>query len=131
MKCLIVEDDFASRKVLQKALASYAECHVAVDGQEALNAFDLAWQENEPYDLILLDIMMPKVDGQQALLAIRKREKERGLKEVEGAKVVMTTALDDPKNVVQAYYEGGANGYLTKPYDNKKLLQVLRDMELI
>jgi two-component system chemotaxis response regulator CheY len=43
----------------------------------------------------------------------------------------MTTALDDPKNVVQAYYEGGANGYLTKPYDNKKLLQVLKDMELI
>ncbi len=131
MKCLIVEDDFVSRKVLQKALSPYAECHVAVDGQEAIDACNMTWEENEPYDFILLDIMMPNVDGQEALQKIRSMEKERGIKEKDGIKIIMTTALDDPKNVVQAYYEGGANAYLTKPYDNQKLMHTLKDLELI
>ncbi|MGM0611030.1 MAG: response regulator [Thermodesulfobacteriota bacterium] len=131
MKCLIVEDDFVSRKVLQKAMSPYAECHVAVDGQEAIDACELAWQENDPYQLILLDIMMPNVDGQEALKQIRALEKKQGIKEKDGAKIVMTTALDDPKNVVTAYYDGGANAYLTKPYDNEKLMHTLKDLELV
>ena len=44
----------------------------------------------------------------------------------EGVKVIMTTALEDPHNVVSAYYQGGANAYLVKPIDRERLLETLR-----
>jgi two-component system chemotaxis response regulator CheY len=63
MKSLIVDDDFFSRRILQALLAGYGESHVAVDGKEALFAFKQAIAEEQPYDVICLDIMMPEMDG--------------------------------------------------------------------
>lgn len=63
MKILIVEDDFYSRKILKKFLTAYGEVDIAINGEEAVAAFKLAWEENQPYDLITLDIMMPIMDG--------------------------------------------------------------------
>ena len=60
MKILIVDDDFTSRKILLKYLAEYGQCDVAVDGEEAVEVFKLALNEWEAYDLVCLDIMMPK-----------------------------------------------------------------------
>ena len=74
MKILIAEDEFVSRTKLEKILSSYGECHVTVDGSEALLAFKAALETNEPYDLICLDILMPKMDGHEALQEIRKME---------------------------------------------------------
>lgn len=130
MRALIVEDDFGSRRYLQTIMQNYARCDVVVDGQEATEAFGLAWEENDPYHLILLDIMMPNVDGQTALREIRDAEKRMGVHATDQVKVVMTTALEDPKNVVEAYYAGGADSYLVKPIDRTKLLQLLRELGL-
>ncbi len=121
MRFLVVEDDFGSRRLLQVLLAQYGQCDVVVDGNEAIEAFRLAWEENEPYDVILLDIMMPNLDGQEALRTIRSIEREIGLSSDDEVKVIMTTALEDPKNVVEAFYEGGATSYLVKPIDKEKL----------
>ncbi len=79
MRILIVEDDFTSRRLLQKILAPYGECDIAVDGKEALEAFTLAVREGRRYRLICLDIMMPEMDGQQVLKKIRQMEKELGI----------------------------------------------------
>lgn len=59
MKTLIVEDDFMARSLLSTLLADYGICHEAVNGQEALEVIERAFKENDPYDLICLDIMMP------------------------------------------------------------------------
>jgi len=131
MRLLIVEDDFGSRRVLHAFLKPLGTCDVVVDGEEAVEAFRLAWEENDPYDAIFLDIMLPKIDGQQALKKIRAIEKEFGVEMTDEVKVIMTSALEDPKNVVEAYYQGGATTYLVKPITKDKLYEELEKLSLI
>lgn len=128
MRILIVEDDFGSRRYLQVLLQDLARCDVVVDGEEAVEAVRLAWEENDPYGLILLDIMMPNVDGHEALKRIRILEREIGVKDVDHVAVIMTSALEDPRNVVEAYNQGGADAYLVKPIDRDRLLAQIRDL---
>ena len=94
MKTLIVEDDFLARSLLSTLLSEYGVCHVAVNGREALDAIERAFEENDRYDLVCLDIMMPVLDGQEALLELRKLEALRGVKGLDTTKVIMVTAID-------------------------------------
>ncbi len=131
MKTLIVEDDLTARILLQKILIEYSCCDIAVDGEEGMKAFVLAWKKKMPYDLICMDIMMPKVDGQEALKKIREFERDMGVPDAEEVKVIMTTALDDPHNVIDAYRKGGATTYLVKPISKKDLIQEIKKLKLI
>ncbi len=131
MRILIAEDDLVSRRLLEAMLSPYGECHTAVDGKEAVESFKMAYEEKKPYDLVCLDIMMPNIDGQEALKRIRAMEKENGVKGSDEVKVIMTSALDDPKTVVEAYYRGGATAYIVKPVDKHKLLNEIRSLGLI
>ena len=121
MRILVVEDDFGSRRMMQKLLAPYGDVDVVVDGEESVEAFRLAWEESKPYDLVFMDIMMPKMDGQEALKRLRAYEREVGVKPSDEAKVIMTSVLEDPKNVIEAYYAGAATSYLVKPLDREKI----------
>jgi two-component system chemotaxis response regulator CheY len=129
MKTLIVEDDFTSRLLLQAILAPYGECHIAVNGREAIQAFRLARTEEQPYDLVCLDIMMPEMDGHAVLKALRACEAAEGILVGDGAKVIMTTALTDNGNVFTAFREM-CDGYLIKPIDKAKLLKDLTSLGL-
>lgn len=131
MKCLIVEDDFISRRVLKELLSSYCECDIAVNGEEAVTSFRMAHESKKPYELICMDIMMPEVDGNEALKRIRQLEKEMGVPPDIEVKVIMTTAMDDPKTVIESYYRGGATSYLVKPISKQKLVRELRSFGLI
>ena len=131
MKVLIVEDDFVSRKILQKMLGHYGECDIAVNGEEAIQAFSISLEGDSTYDLICMDIMMPGMDGQQALQKIRDMEREKGVAETAWVKVIMTTALDDPRNVVESLYKGGAASYVVKPIDKAKLLEEVKKLGLL
>lgn len=131
MKCLIVEDDFISRRVLSELLSPYFTCEIAVDGEEAVASFKLAHDAKSPYDVICLDIMMPRLDGREALRQIRALEKEMGIPSNLEAKIIMTTALDDAKTVFDTYYQGGATAYIVKPISKPKLLGELRSLGLI
>ncbi|MGE5499307.1 MAG: response regulator [Syntrophothermus sp.] len=131
MKILIVEDDFINRLVLQKLLSSYGQCDIAVNGKEAITAFSYALEEGSYYDLICLDIMMPEMDGRDALRIIREKEREKSIPPNKEAKIIMTTALDTPKEVVDAFYQGGCTSYLVKPIERRKLLGLLKDYGLI
>lgn len=127
MRFLIVEDDFISRRLMQKLLSPYAESDIAVNGEEALAAFSASLKENAPYSLICLDIMMPGMDGQHVLKEIRHMEQKAGVPPLKEVKVIMTTALDSPKDVIEAYYQGGCSGYLVKPIDRQKLTAMLKE----
>jgi two-component system, chemotaxis family, chemotaxis protein CheY len=129
MKILIVEDDFTSRTILQQMLEPYGTCDVAVNGYEAVEAFGQAMKGGQPYDLVCLDIKMPVMDGQEALKRIRGLEWADGIVSMAGAKIVMTTVLDDLANVSEAYV-GMADGYLTKPIEPAKLLGLLTELQL-
>jgi two-component system chemotaxis response regulator CheY len=130
MRILIAEDDFASRRFMLRFLAKYGECDVTVDGEEVVEAFTMALESNERYDLVCLDIMMPNLDGYQALKKIREIEKEKGIPEDKMAKIIMTTALNEGKNVTKAF-ELGCTAYAGKPIDQKKFEKILKKLELI
>ena len=129
MKILIAEDDFSARKYMTGFLSRYGECDVAVDGMEAVDAFLMALEDDEPYDLVCLDIMMPVMDGYQALMGIRDLEKERNVPKEKMAKVIMTTALKE-ENVKKAF-ELGCTVYSGKPIDQEKFEKVLKKFNLI
>src|ERR1022692_2902118 len=97
MKTLVVEDDFTSRLVLQTFLSLYGECHVAVNGWEAVDAFRAALEGGQPYDLICMDIMMPEMDGRDAVKQVRALEEAHGVLSASAAKIIMTTAVEDIK----------------------------------
>ncbi|MFP4638318.1 MAG: response regulator, partial [Spirochaetaceae bacterium] len=69
-------------------------------------------------------------DGQEALRTIREYESRIGVREADGVRVIMTTALEDPKNVVEAYYRGAATSYLVKPIERETLLAELEKIGL-
>ncbi len=131
MKILIVEDDFTSRRILREFLKPYGEIEIAVDGEEAITAFNLAHEAKQPYELICMDIMMPKMDGREALRQIRQREKGLEVPPNLEVKIIMTTALDDPKTVFGAFYDDGATSYLVKPISRQKLVRELRTLGLV
>ena len=131
MKCLIVEDDFISRRILRELLKPFFDCEIAVDGVEAVTAFRMAHDAKAPYDLVCMDIMMPKMDGQEALRQIRELEKALEVPPNLEVKVVMTTALDDPKTVFDSFYQNGATAYLVKPISRQKLYRELRGLGLM
>ncbi len=130
MRILIAEDDFTSRKVLLKFLSEYGECDVTVDGMEAIDAYLMALEEDAPYDLVCLDVMMPVLDGYQALKNIRDIEREKKIPEEKTAKIIMTTALNEEKNVKKAF-ELGCTVYCAKPIDMVKLKSTLEMLGLI
>ena len=129
MNILVVEDDFISRRLLCRYLEPYGDCDVAINGGEAVEAVAASLAANTHYDLICLDIMMPGMGGQEALSRIRKLECDSGLAVGMGAKVVMTTSLEDHENIRQAF-SASADGYVVKPIEKKKFLATLQDMNL-
>ncbi|MEO5358308.1 MAG: response regulator [Nitrospirae bacterium YQR-1] len=131
MRILIAEDDFTSRTLLQHFLTPFGDVDVTVNGAEAVEAFMLAMDEGQGYDLICLDIMMPELDGLKALKNIRDKEKAMGITPNDEVKIIMTTALDSAKDVLDAYYRGGCNDYLTKPIDTKKLKSLMENYGFI
>ena len=130
MRILIAEDDMTSRKFLFKFLSTYGECDIVVDGLEALDAVLISMKENKLYDLICLDIMMPKVDGVKVLKHIKDLEKQKGILAEKRSKIIMTTALAEAQ-FVQNAFEIGCDAYAAKPIDTDKLVEVLIKLGLV
>ena len=110
-----------------KLLAPYGSCEVAVNGAEAVEAFAAALSESAPYALVCLDIMMPELNGQEVVKIIRAKEKEAGVAPCNEVKILMTSALDKPRDVFEAYTRG-ATSYLAKPIDQESLYKHLTEL---
>ncbi len=130
MRVLIVEDDFVSRTYMMKLMSKYGDCDITVNGTEAVEAFRDALDTENRYDLICMDIMMPDVDGFEALKNIRDIEKKCNVPEESAAKIIMTTALHEGRKVRKAF-QLGCNAYAGKPIDAEKFVNALKKMELI
>jgi len=74
---------------------------------------------------------MPVVDGLESVQTIRQLEKSNGISESDKVKIIMTTALTDPRTVMKALYESDANSYLVKPITLQKLTGELKSLKLI
>lgn len=127
MRVLIAEDDYVSRKFLFKLLSQFGECDVTVDGMEAIEVFLMSLEDQNYYDLVCLDIMMPEVDGIKVLKTLRKLEEERNTPKDKRAKIIMTTALNQTDEVMESF-EAGSEGYAVKPIDTEKFMSVLNKL---
>lgn len=129
MRILIVEDDYSSQQLLKRYLQTQGETVIAEDGVKAVTAFQDALLSRRPFDLICLDIMLPAMDGQAVLTRIRAIEEERGIRGLEGCKVIMLTALRDAENIMRAF-RSQCEAYLPKPISKDKLYREIRSLGL-
>ncbi|MDD7464575.1 MAG: response regulator transcription factor [Anaerococcus sp.] len=116
---LIVEDEEIIANIIKTALEKEGyNIFLAFDGEEALNIFD----ENE-IDLVILDLMLPKLSGEEVIKEIRSKS---------NVPVIMTTAKIEEENVIDGL-RLGADDYIKKPYSYKELVErvktVLRRIE--
>lgn len=130
MKILVAEDDEANRKFLTKLLSKFGDVTVVGDGFQAVKHYMQALDERDPYHLVCLDVMMPKIDGYKALDAIRDIEGKYALIEGERARIVMISALDeggfDEERAGNLY-----DCYMSKPIDILEFEMNLKRMGMI
>ena len=130
LRILIVEDDFLSRFTLSEMLSDFGLCNVAVDGKEAVAAFQARLEQGCPYNLVCLDIMMPGMTGHEAILEMRALEARHGIHGLSRARIVMTTALGDQSNVFLAFKQE-CDAYLVKPLSREALVAEMNNLQLI
>lgn len=118
MKKIIIADD--EHKILMSLEYSFKkngyDVFIARDGTEVLE-----FLKTMIPDVILLDIMMPNLDGYSTLEIIKQNEK------LKDTKVIFLSAKNNPKDIEKGL-EMGADAYVTKPYSIKKLIQQIEDM---
>ena len=127
IRILIAEDDLACRKFMQQILKDYGKCHAVVDGIEAVDAFLSAWEEKNPYDILFLDIMMPKLDGLKAMKIIRDMEKDKKIEPKDHIKIIIITELTDEKTVYRAF-DLGCDAFAAKPLNQQEIDNALNKM---
>ncbi|OGV42462.1 MAG: hypothetical protein A2X46_11410 [Lentisphaerae bacterium GWF2_57_35] len=130
MRTLIVEDDNTSQQLLASYLEAYGPCDIATDGVRALVAVAKALHDQQPYALICMDISMPLMDGRQALKEIRKMEQDAGIALGDGAKIIMTTGRDDPKEIMGSFRDN-CEAYLIKPFRKSQLVEQISKLGLL
>lgn len=112
-KVLIVDDNDLMRTLLRGILRN-ENCQVIGDARNGIIALEFI-ERNKP-DIVFLDVMMPEMDGLEALLAIRKQHPE--------IIVIMITGNPSVDNVKESI-EGGAQGFIVKPFNSAKVLETM------
>jgi len=108
-RILVAEDNPVNSKLITILFSkSGIDVDVAEDGLEALSKIREALKSGKPYDLVLMDVHMPKMDGLEATLSIRSDESLKNIP------IIALTASTD-EDEVKAILESGMNGYLSKP----------------
>jgi two-component system chemotaxis response regulator CheY len=131
MKILIVDDDFVTRRKVELYCESYCDTNggltIRSNGRDALLTFFEEHQKGEPFELILLDVQMPIMDGLEALKKIRAAEEKKGIPKDEQVQVYMLTAYAE-KDLVRECIQAGCNDYIVKPFDRLKLIEKLHPL---
>lgn len=131
MKCLIVDDEGFSREFVATLLKDIAECEEATTGSEAVAKFSAALESGAPFDLILLDIMMPEMNGHDTAKAVRSIEKEHGLDLRKRVNIVMLTALNSTQDAMESFCSAQSAAYIVKPVSRENLLNVISKLGLL
>lgn len=131
LKILLVDDSKSAQLKILSILSKYGACDQAYNGVEALDKFKRSLQANSPYDLIIMDVVMPKMDGFEAVKKIMMLQDALNVHEKNKAKIIMLTSKADPANMMKAHFEIGVKTYLTKPFEEKTLLEAMTNLELI
>nr|WP_319495272.1 HDOD domain-containing protein [uncultured Desulfobacter sp.] len=127
MKILIVDDETISRTILLSKMTDMGTCVDVDNAKDALAEIDKAKAEEQPFDVITLDVSMPVMGGQELLEHIRKQEAKDKIPKNEWVKIIMITARMN-LGTIKACIKSGCNGYLTKPVSQVQLIQSLSQL---
>ena len=125
MRILVVDDDAPNRKLLKDIVSRLGECDAAEGGQNALSAFEKAWQDWRPFNLIFLDVLMPDMDGRQVLLKIREIEKDKKMSEQHRARIIMVTGVSEEETVKDCL-RNGCDAFIVKPIDIELVFEKIK-----
>ena len=125
MRILVVDDEPMARRFFKAAMEEYGDIQLANDGEEAIEYVKEKLRNKENYDVIFLDIRMPRVDGHEALRNIRKLENDQPANQTWRSKIVMITSYSSKKAMTQSF-EDGCEYYLTKPIFPRELDEIMR-----
>jgi two-component system chemotaxis response regulator CheY len=128
---LVVEDNATLREMTSAFLVDHAEVVTACNGREGAGIFARAYEEKNPFDLVLLDIVMPEMDGRMALKLMRLVEKTLPAAQGQRGVIIMTTALESAEDVQDSLWQGDCTDYLVKPVARADLMAMLRRYELV
>ncbi|MCP3898351.1 MAG: HDOD domain-containing protein, partial [Desulfobacteraceae bacterium] len=127
MKILIIDDDFISRKILNAKLNKLGECTSVDGGKEAISLYNKSLKEKEPFNLLVLDISMPHVNGLEVLKTIRGKERKQKIPKTKRVKIIMVTSRMN-KLTIKSCIKNGCNGYITKPVNSFLLFQNIKKL---
>lgn len=122
MRMLIIDADLVSRKKIQRIFKHLGDSVAVSDGEAGLESFRQAWQRDEPFDLICLDVNVSGLAWQDSLAAIRQMEDDMELGSLARVKVVMVSSLSDPASVAEAK-AAGCDDYIVKPINPQAFLE--------
>lgn len=124
-KTLIADDHESIRdhlaRLTNKFIGSSDTC---MDGNDAIQLFTEAQNNGEPYDLLLLDIEMPGVEGPDIVEHIRDYENENNIADEKRVKIVLVTGFPDEEHIKE-WFTTGHDQYLVKPISKEKLLDTI------
>lgn len=116
-KVLVVDDEPGVRQLVSKILSREYTVVEAKDGEEAINAV-----KSQSPRIVIMDMMMPKMDGLTACYTIKKDPATRSIP------VIILTAIDQELNKKLSTSVMGANKYMTKPFNTQELLASIRQL---
>ena len=133
LKVLIVDDSNLQADILESILDDLGINNItkAINGIHAVKHFEEALLKGTPYPLVFLDILMPEMDGQEALKRIRNLEKEAGIVKDDKSVIIMITSLSSPADMITALIEGDCTDYVVKPVAESILKAMLVRYDLI
>ena len=117
---LIADDHLVDRRIIKQFLKDKAHFHEAADGNEAILSYNFSIRDHAPFDIVLLDLAMPKLDGHEVLRRIRESEDKR---QVPINKRVLAIAISALPQSETNLGTNAFSAYVGKPIDPKELLE--------
>jgi len=130
LKILVIDDDSYSRKTLEQILFNFGICHIVSSKEDAINLFKTSLENDEAFDLVTLDIVMNKIDGQEIIRSIRQEEKDRNIIGFSKSKIMVTSTLESYENI-SSFFREGSDSYIVKPVTKEKILNELKRLAFI
>ena len=128
MKCLVVDDDILCRKEMTSLMQEVAHCEEAAEGRGALAKFTRALKGGDPYDLVILDVAMPGMSGNDT--AKRIRETERELSDGKKVHIIVVSELYSVNDAMESFCKAQPAAFLLKPVSRTALLAAVAKLDL-